>query len=91
MYSGLAKRNNINVIASNVRNNMYSMAGSDFGADVEISSDVNFGSPDGVLLIAELETDVSTRETSSKLTPIGESDEIKPYQNQTHLGIMAWR
>ncbi|KAL4223985.1 Biotinidase [Mactra antiquata] len=57
MYSGLAKRNQVNVIASNIRNSDYYMAGSGiFGDGVEVNSDLNFYDENGVLLVAEIET-----------------------------------
>lgn len=59
MFAGLAKRNNLNVVASNVRSAEYRMAGSGiFGQGVAVSTNLNFNSPDGMLIFADIETDV---------------------------------
>lgn len=89
MYSGLSKRNNINVIASNVRNHRYIMAGSGiFGKGVEVFSAADFESPDGVLLITELENDFPVSELAgSELKPIYKGIEEITFRNITYEGV----
>ena len=55
MYSGLAKRNKVNVIASNIRNKPYQMASSGiFSSGVELFSDPDFYNNKGELLVTEI-------------------------------------
>lgn len=72
MYSGLAKRNHINVIAANIRNQDYMMASSGvFGANTEVFSDPDFTSPTGELLIADL--------TDPKKIAVGPETQLEPF------------
>lgn len=87
MYSGLAKKNNVNVIASNIRNELYQMAGSGiFGASTQVFSHVNFTSGDGELLFAVLETEIENTKSHTEIKPIADLDAIKLYMNETHNG-----
>ncbi|XP_053375141.1 pantetheinase-like [Mercenaria mercenaria] len=91
MYAGLAKKNHINVIASNVRNALYQMAGSGiYGEGVQVSSNVNTTSMDGVLLVAELETEVPDKGESTGVTPVGDFKHKffnKTFSGNYHFGL----
>lgn len=93
MYSGLAKRNNVNVIASNIRNKEYIMAGSGiFGANVELFSDPDFNSPNGELLIAELFDPPVISENLEELVPLSItfSGFNKEVDENVHFGVYAY-
>ena len=75
MYSGLAKRNKINVVASNIRNQLYQMASSGiFGSDVELFSDPDFNSNKGELLVAEI-SDSFTKVKDPELVPFVDNND----------------
>ena len=70
MYSGLAKRNNINVIAANIRNFDYVMASSGiFGANEEVFSDPDFMNSKGELLVAEVKLPL-LKDSGTELEPL---------------------
>ena len=70
MYSGLAKRNNINVIAANIRNFDYVMASSGiFGANEEVFSDPDFMNSKGELLVAEVKQPL-LKDSGTELEPL---------------------
>ena len=89
MYSGLAKKNQINVIASNVRNSLYQMAGSGiFGDTIQVLSDVNTTSSEGILLVTEIETDVPEKDGLQNIRPIENILGMnKTYDGTYHFGL----
>ena len=82
MYSGLAKRNNINVIAANIRSFDYVMASSGiFGAHEEVFSDPDFMNSNGELLIAEVKQPL-LKDSGTELGPLTEIPKV-----QGHFGV----
>jgi pantetheine hydrolase len=87
MYSGLAKKNGINVIASNIRNSLYQMAGSGiFGNDIQSLSDVNTNGTEGILLVSEIETEVTKTYAPNTVLSINSSGDVKQFINETYEG-----
>lgn len=96
MYSGLAKRNNVNVIASNIRSKKYVMAGSGiFGANMEHFSFPDFNNPNGELLFGELfEPSVISKDSelvslSDKIS--GDRNDLESQENENfHFGVKEY-
>lgn len=87
MYSGLAKRNNINVIAANIKNEKYHYAGSGiFGYNVSVMTDSNFSKIEGKLLVAEIETEGTEKFQVSNTLPITEVTRVGQPQTQSYHG-----
>ena len=71
MYSGLAKRNSINVIASNIRNKTYVMASSGiFGHGIEVHSDPDFTNSEGQLVVADVLNTSGGKHTDESLSSV---------------------
>jgi len=88
MYAGLAKRNNINVIASNIRHTEYEMASSGiFGPGVEMSTDTDFTRTYGHLLVTEIETVLKSTKHINSLKALPSIDLIRSMTNTTYTGI----
>lgn len=88
MYAGIAKRNNLNVIAANIRNADNFMASSGiFGPDTEASTDTDFSNDQGQLLATDLNTDVITTTPDQTLEPLTTLDKLKTMTNKTYQGI----
>ncbi|XP_060605524.1 pantetheinase-like isoform X2 [Ruditapes philippinarum] len=87
MYSGLAKKSGINVIASNIRNSLYQMAGSGiFGNDIQSLSDVNSNGAEGILLVSEIETEEAKIYAPNTIMSINSSGKVKQFINKTYEG-----
>ena len=85
MYSGLAKRNNINVIAANIRNYDYVMASSGiFGANEEVFSDPDYMNSNGELLIADV-TEPLFNDAGTNLKPL-----TGIARGQDHFGVYEY-
>lgn len=88
MFAGLAKRHNINVLASNIRNHTLRMAGSGiYGPGVEVSTSADVMSHVGELVIAEIDTEIPNDDRENSLEPLIEKENIRKIMNRTYMGI----
>ncbi|XP_052800001.1 pantetheinase-like isoform X2 [Mya arenaria] len=85
MYAGLSKRNHVTVIAANIRNHEYGMAGSGiFSPESETSTSTDFMSSQGALLISEVNTDTTTNDVLEDLKSFGPISKIRSNLNESY-------